>query len=201
MVWVSSPARASPSKRRSTSARTRWAPLQWLPHIAPLHYCHQWVSLLWTHFILSLNVDEWNCRMYNIQYWYDFLYFIFTVFTIFTSSLWYIRTLKQMTVSDKKPHGLWEVSLMLRLFPTELKNKNVMASANIYHRDLSWVRQGQARPGAVGVRGEGDLWGCGGYRHLLAQAITEWHAHYRMTCLETRSVNIRNHILSERSKF
>ena len=32
---------------------------------------------------------------------------------------------------------------------------------------------GQARPGAVGVRGEGDLWGCGGYRHLLAQAITE----------------------------
>ena len=29
---------------------------------------------------------------------------------------------------------------------------------------------GQARPGAVGVRGEGDLWGRGGYRHLLARA-------------------------------
>ena len=74
-----------------------------------------------------------------------------------------------MTDSDKEPHGLWEVSLMLRLFPTELKNKNVIVMA----------KQGQELLVSE-VKGIfGDVEGIVIYLPKPLQndmPITEWHA-------------------------
>ena len=95
-----------------------------------------------------------------------------------------------MTDSDKEPHGLWEVSLMLRLFPTELKNKNVIVMA----------KEGQELlvSEVKGIFGDVE---CEGIVIYLPEPD---YTLYRTTCLETRIVetrNIRNHILTERSNF
>ena len=89
-----------------------------------------------------------------------------------------------MTDSDKKPHGLWEVSLMLRLFPTELKNKNVILwprPTSIIEICLEYVKAKQGRELLVSeVKGIfGDVEGIVIYLPKPLQndmPITEWHA-------------------------
>ena len=76
-----------------------------------------------------------------------------------------------MTDSDKEAHGLWEVSLMLRLFPTELKNKNVIVMA----------KQGQELlvSEVKGIFGDVECEGIVIYLPKPLQndmPITEWHA-------------------------
>ena len=174
------------SRRRFSWARaTRGCPTVQCPTALPSPVRVS-MSLLWTH----LKFECLWVKLQNLEYWYTF--------AVFTWSLWDFRTLKHMTDSDKEPHGLWEVSLMLRLFPTEQKN-NVLWSRPTSTTPARSVLS-TSRPSKVGScfcpRWRGSL----GTRRVSSSMFLPEpdYTHYRTTCLETRSVETLGTISSQK---
>ena len=65
--------------------------------------------------------------------------------------------------------------------PDRTEEQCIMVATNIYHTGEICLEHIKAKQGPVVVRGEGDLWGRGGYRHLCSSLsrttpITERHA-------------------------
>ena len=133
------------------------------------------MSLLWTH----LKFECLWVKLQNLEYWY-----IFTIYCIYMIIVRF-QNLKHMT--DRQwQRGPWAMRSFsdAQTLPDRTEEQCVIYGLDQHlphRRDLSWAHQGQARPVAVVVRGEGDLWGRGGYRHLCSSLsrttpITEQHA-------------------------
>ena len=145
------------------------------------------MSLLWTH----LKFECLWVKLQNLEYWYTF--------TVFTWSLRDFRTLKHMTDSDKEAHGLWEVSLMLRLFPTEQKNNVLWSRPTSTTPAISVLST--SRPSKAGSCCCPRWRGSFGTRRVSSSSMflpEPDYTHYRTTCLETRSVETLGTISSQK---